>query len=287
MPETERRGLRISAIGQAKFQAASVAMNALVSARSLVPRRDWALFLDVDGTLFPIRDTPEAVVGDDGVTRLLAAIAPCLGNALALISGRPIEFLDGLFAPWKLPAAGQHGLERRDVTGNRSFLPVPASLEKIRSPLRELERSVPGLIVEDKSHALAVHFRQVPGRGPELMRNIETIVENRASDLQVLPGKMVAEIKPLGTDKGAAINTFMKERPFRDRVPVFVGDDTTDESGFACVNAMNGHSIRVGNDGEATRARYEFLNVDEVLDWLETLPSQLQPSHRSIRREQS
>ena len=262
-------------------------MDALVSARSLVPRRDWALFLDVDGTLFHLRDTPEAVEGDEGVTRLLAAIAPCLGDALALISGRPIDFLDGLFAPWKLPAAGQHGLERRDATGNRSFLPVPASLERIRAPLRELACSVPGLVLEDKSHALAVHFRQVPVRGPELMRKIETIVEDRAPDLQVLRGKMVAEIKPLGTDKGSAISTFMNEPPFRDRVPVFVGDDTTDESGFACVNGMNGHSIRVGNDGEATRAHYGFLNVDEVLVWLETLPSLLQPSLRSTCREQS
>ena len=262
-------------------------MDALVSARSLVPRHDWALFLDVDGTLFHLRNTPEAVTRDDRVTRLLAAIAPCLGNALALISGRPIEFLDGLFAPWKLPAAGQHGLERRDIAGNRSFLPVPVSLQRIRSPLRELAQSVPGLVLEDKSHALAVHFRQIPGRGPEVMRMVSTLVEDQAPDLQVLPGKMVAEIKPPGADKGSAISTFMKEPPFRDRVPVFVGDDTTDEPGFACVNAMNGLSIRVGNDSEATGARNRFLNVDEVLDWLETLPSLLQTSQRSTSREQS
>ena len=77
---------------------------------------------------------------------------------------------------------------------------------------------------------------------------------------------MVFEIKPGGRDKGTAIAEFMAEAPFAGRLPVFIGDDSTDEDGFAVVNQLGGHSIKVG-DGE-TRAHWHLADADAVLNWL-------------------
>lgn len=242
-----------------------------VSALSLRPRSEWALFLDVDGTLLHFADTPDGVRRSERVCRILEALGPCLDGALALVSGRPIEVLDGLFAPHRLPAAGQHGLQRRDASGLRHDTAVPDAIDRLRSPLNELARTVPGTLLEQKSHALAVHYRRTPGRAAELRRTVNDLVRSSAPELQVVHGSMVIEIKPRNADKGSAIREFMKETPFSGRSPVFIGDDTTDEDGFACVNALNGHAIRVGK-ANGTVARYRLPGVDEVVDWLAAWP---------------
>ena len=242
-----------------------------VSALSLRPRREWALFLDVDGTLLHFADTPDGVRRSERVCRILESLRPCLDGALALVSGRPIEILDGLFAPHRLPVAGQHGLQRRDAFGLRHDTAVSDAIDRLRSPLNELARTVPGALLEQKSHALAVHYRRTPGRAVELRSSVNDLVRSSAPELQVVHGSMVIEIKPRNADKGSAIREFMKETPFSGRSPVFIGDDTTDEDGFACVNALNGHAIRVGKVN-GTAARYRLPGVDEVVDWLAAWP---------------
>ena len=84
---------------------------------------------------------------------------------------------------------------------------------------------------------------------------------------------MVFEIKPTGVDKGAAIAAYLSERPFAGRTAVFVGDDASDEDGFAIVNRMGGHTVRVG-DGTGTAARERVPAVADVLGWLRRLSSQ-------------
>ncbi len=242
-----------------------------VSAFSLRPRREWALFLDVDGTLLHFADTPDGVRRSERVCRILEALGPCLDGALALVSGRPIEVLDGLFAPHRLPVAGQHGLQRRDALGRRHDAAVPDAIGRLRSPLNELARNAPGAILERKSHALALHYRRTPGKAVELRSAVNDLVRSSAPELQIVHGSMVIEIKPRNADKGSAIREFMKEAPFSGRSPVFIGDDTTDEDGFACVNALNGHAIRVGQ-ANGTAARYRLPGVDEVVNWLAAWP---------------
>lgn len=227
-----------------------------------------AFFLDVDGTLLAIATTPASVTVDPGLPRLLARLQSATGGALALISGRAIAALDRLFAPLRLPAAGQHGAERRDADGAIHAHAIHASgLGEARAAARAFSGSHPGVLVEDKGLSLAVHFRQAPGAEAALRTLLEGVVAGSGGELALQPGKMVFEIKPAGRDKGSAIAEFMAEPPFRGRVPVFIGDDVTDEYGFAMVNDLGGLSVKVGDGASCAGAR--LPGVGEVRDWLE------------------
>src|SRR5476649_2375055 len=103
------------------------------------PALDWCLFLDVDGTLIEVTDTPSQSRADPQIKSLLQEVAERLGGAVALVSGRKIETLDQLFAPLKLPAAGLHGVERRKSGGEiqgASF--VDSQLDRARSAMKTL-----------------------------------------------------------------------------------------------------------------------------------------------------
>lgn len=241
----------------------------------LFPSPDWALFLDVDGTLLHLAETPEAVVVSDHLRDILARLAPTFRGAVALISGRRVEDLDRLFAPLRLPAAGLHGLEHRDAQGNMRLLGTTEMLSPVRGPLREFAARHDGVLLEDKGRALALHYRKAPHMESQSRRLIAGLAGRYADSLRVIDGKMVLEIKPRLSDKGAALRSFMDEGPFRGRRPVFIGDDVTDEDAFSAVNGLGGHSIRVGN-GRDSQARWQFTDVNAVLGWLEALPKELE-----------
>jgi trehalose 6-phosphate phosphatase len=201
-------------------------------------------------------------------------LRPLLGGALALVSGRTIADLDYLFAPLRLPAAGLHGIERRDARGHIHRDEAQASLDEIRTALGDFATKHAGVMVEDKTHAIAMHYRQAPEAKSDLRAEVRRLVEGRP-DLQILDGKMVFEIRPRGIDKGTAIKAFLAEPPFVGRLPIFLGDDVTDEDGFAIVNALGGHSIRVGRTA-STAARFHLPDVAAVIEWLEWLADELQ-----------
>jgi trehalose 6-phosphate phosphatase len=120
--------------------------------------------------------------------------------------------------------------------------------------------------VEDKGLSLAIHFRQAPELGPEVRREAEAISAEAGLSLQL--GDMVAELCTPGLDKGAAVKAFMRERPFDGAVPVFVGDDLTDENGFRAVRHLGGVSILVG-PARPTDADMRLHDVPAVRAWLE------------------
>ncbi len=223
-----------------------------------------ALFLDVDGTLLELADSPDGVVVSEATRSLLRALDARLDGAVALISGRSLDSLDALFAPLRLPAAGVHGLQRRDRNGQRSQRELPQRWHAVLAPqLLRYVASHPGLELEDKGHALALHYR----RAPDMQASAEALARDLMASIteptRLLRGKKVLEFMPMGSDKGEAIHEFMSEAPYQGRLPVFIGDDVTDEAGFAAVNAMQGRSIRVG-DGAATAACHRVDSVAEV-----------------------
>lgn len=233
-----------------------------------------ALFCDVDGTLLPIAEAPDAVRVSDRVRRALGRLAQALEGAVALISGRRIDDLDRLFAPLHLPTAGLHGLERRDGAGCLHRLADAAEMAPLRPELRAFAQSTEGVLLEDKGATLALHYRGAPARAGELRALVARLVAGRLDRLRVLEGKMVIEIKPRVAHKGEAIAGFMGEPPFAGRRPVFLGDDLTDEDGFRVVNELGGVTVRVGDEGRS-EARHRLANVEAVLVWLETLPETL------------
>jgi trehalose 6-phosphate phosphatase len=229
----------------------------------------WALFLDVDGTLLDIADHPDEVRTTPRLKLLLRRARIELGGAVALVSGRAIADLDRLFAPLQLPAAGLHGIERRSADGTVHYRTgLEERLHAAKRDLMQFVESHAGLLLEDKGAALALHYRNAPDLGGEAEAAIRGAAQRTGDGFHVQAGKMVFELKPAGQDKGTAVVEFMDEQPFAGRVPVFVGDDVTDEDGFAAVNELGGESLRVGPAADSA-ARYRIAGVEDLLSWLE------------------
>jgi trehalose 6-phosphate phosphatase len=233
------------------------------------PSLDWCLFLDVDGTLIELSDTPSGVVVDDALKTLVNGACDRLGGAVALVSGRNIDSIDRLFAPLKLPAAGLHGVERRTAAGDvRGANFIDADLGGARSSLSAFAEAHPGTFLEDKGRALAMHFRLAPESEASARQAVAAAARTLGAAYHVQEGKMVFEIKPCAFNKGTAVDEFMQEPPFRGRTPVFVGDDLTDQSGFRVVEARGGISIAVGH---RIRGQWRFDNPAAVRRWLATI----------------
>lgn len=232
-----------------------------------LPELGWAFFLDVDGTLLEIAETPNAIQVDQALLRLLERLYKASGGAVALVSGRAISDLDRRLGNLRLPRAGQHGLERRDAAG-RLWLHSASTAEKdrIRDALQPLLETHPGLLLEDKGVTLALHYRLAPELETLVNETMAKLVADSGGQLILQLGKCVAEAKPGGFDKGTAIEEYLAEAPFKGRRPVFIGDDLNDEHGFAALNRVDGVSIKVG-EGDSC-ARFRLADVTAVRDWL-------------------
>ena len=243
------------------------------------PRRDWALFLDIDGTIVDIAPTPDSVCIPPRVLEVLSAADTALGGAVALISGRSLADVDNLTRPLRFSAAGQHGAEWR-IDAKRTFHQPGVSakdLDGARDALEKLAAENSGVLVEDKGVTLAIHYRLAP--------DAEATVDALANELvAALPryttfkGKAVLEISPDSIDKGVCVERFLREEPFAGRVPVYAGDDRTDEDAFAMVSRCGGVAIRVGpppSDVLRTPAHWQCADVSEFTAWLAELPHRI------------
>lgn len=231
---------------------------------------DWAFFIDLDGTLVDIADSPAGITVDAALPELLDRLRHACNGAVALVSGRTLADLDRHLQPLRLPAAGQHGLEHRGADGTvvrREF--APAAMDILRTALTPVVDQHSGLLLEDKGASLALHYRRQPRLAPYLHRLMHDLAAGLFGLIELQPGKRVIEARPAGWHKGTAIAGFLAEPPFRGRQPVFIGDDITDENGFAIINAMHGLSIKVGPG--RTEARYRLPDVGAVLAWLSTI----------------
>ena len=228
-----------------------------------------ALFLDIDGTLLDIAATPDSVRVGPRLAALLPAVSTLLSGAVALVTGRAIRDTDRMFGELVLPVAGQHGCERRDAEGTLHLhAPNPATLARLRRLIAEFAARHEGLSLEDKGSTLALHYRAAPQLASHVHQVMRAQVEfAREEGFRLQRGKRLLEVRPEGRDKGTAIRDFMQERPFRGRLPVFVGDDRTDEHGFAVVRSMHGIAVKVGPG--PTIANHRLDDVAAVRHWLD------------------
>jgi trehalose 6-phosphate phosphatase len=225
--------------------------TAAAARETVFPDSEIALFLDFDGTLVEIAPSPEDVRLDRRVAPALASLRASLGGALALVSGRPIGFLDGVLAPHRFDIAGLHGAQIRIDGEIRSQADAPVDM---RAALRDLVRfanSHVGIIVEDKRISMALHWRLAPELQDEALDLMRTVAARLGPGVRLQEGKAVAELVPAGASKGNAIAWLMATPAYAGRRPVFIGDDITDEDGFKVVNAMGGLSIRIGSDRQS------------------------------------
>jgi trehalose 6-phosphate phosphatase len=239
-----------------------------------LPRFDLgqiAIFLDIDGTLLDLAATPLDVRVPTRLQNTLTALKAGVRNAIAFVSGRPIGEIDRIFAPLKLPAVGGHGAEIRYEPELPIMRSRKASLsDDLRAEFASIVRLDPGILIEDKGYSVAIHYRQVPQIGAEVMEHIVAICRNEQCDsLEILPGKLVVEIKPAGYSKGTGLRELMAVPPFRGRKPIFIGDDVTDDAAFAELPNYGGIGFSVG--GTMPGAAFNFDGPQDVRLWLERL----------------
>lgn len=239
------------------------------------PRPDWALFLDIDGTLIEHAEHPEGVTIPRDLPDRLAAAQAALDGAVALVSGRTIDWMDRKFSPTRLAASGQHGAEVR-LAPDAPAVPIP--MPKWRAPLEEaLKRELdswPGVFVEHKPLSLAVHFRAVPEFGDAVMERVMALGRGLDETVEFLHGRYVIEVRQAGHNKGTAVETLMKTAVFTGRTPVFLGDDITDEDGFSAARRLGGIAVAVG-PRETSRADYHMSGPTNVRAWLAAIPKQI------------
>jgi len=232
---------------------------------------DLALLLDVDGTIVDLAATPREVVVPHTLRDTLERLWKRTGGALAFVSGRPVNELDLLFAPLELPAIGGHGAELRLRAGVAPAAPrLPPLDAKLKHRFAAIAEAGPGITLEDKGYSLALHYRLAPEKERLVRERAAAIcasVRDRA--IELLPGKLVLEIKQAGVTKATAVRELMTYPPFAGRRPLFIGDDITDLGVFDILPEFDGIAISVGRRVDGVKTCFE--RPADVRAWLDEI----------------
>ncbi|MEN7536260.1 trehalose-phosphatase [Aurantiacibacter flavus] len=235
------------------------------SLRDLSERGPFALFLDFDGTLVELAPGPDEIVIPSWLVESLNRLSARLDGRLALISGRAIVDLEKHLGPLALARAGSHGADCRladgTVLGRAPTALTDGALGELAA-FAEIE----GFVREDKPHGGALHYRHDPMLEDKGQAFAKAFAGRHG--LEIKRGKCVIEFVASGADKGGAVSALMAEPPFAGALPVFVGDDVTDEDGFRAAGQLGGFGVLVG-DREGSQARFGLDGPADVYRWLE------------------
>ncbi len=233
-----------------------------------------ALLLDLDGTLLDLAPTPSEVVVPPDLCDVLRRLRANLGDAVAVVTGRPVAQIDALLGDAPFAVAGEHGGAIRHAPGATLIRPALAELpEHWPAEAAAVAAQFPGALMERKPRGFVLHYRLAPSAGPALGEAARAIIAAEAEVFTILPAHMAWEIKPRGADKATAVEALMARPPFAGRTPVYVGDDVTDEDGMRAARALGGLGLRVQD---------VFGTPAGVRDWLAALASQDSlPAHRA------
>jgi trehalose 6-phosphate phosphatase len=241
----------------------------------LVYRGRILLCLDYDGTLAEIASEPGAARPLPQVREVLAALASRPHRVtVAIVTGRSIEALRALLTvPAGIALAGLHGMQIIATDGAYEFSAAAeqcaSELAQVRSWVAENVPQSTGFVIEDKGASLALHYRNARASlADRLRREFERFVGEQTSMLKVLHGKMVVEALPKIATKAHAVRS-LRAHAAIDAVPVYFGDDLTDEDAFAALGD-EGISVLVGST-RASAARYRVDNPAVVVRTLESI----------------
>lgn len=243
--------------------------NLLPAPPAIDPRR-MSLFLDFDGTLVDLADRPHEVVVGPDLTGLLTRLFQRFEGRVGIVSGRSISQLDQFLGDFfeEVALVGSHGAEVR-APGSKLVAPAaPEALGDAERRFTEMFRDTEGVLIEVKTQGVAIHYRLAPSAEAEALRFAAEFAAEHGLELQ--EGKLMVEVRQAGYDKGTGITALMNMPSFANSVPVFLGDDVTDEPGFDCCARMNGFGVLVGTRSP-TAAQYCLEDVAAVHDWLAAL----------------
>ncbi len=207
---------------------------------------DSALLLDLDGTLLDIAATPASVVVPPGLIDTLRRLRAAFRDALAIVTGRPVEQVDALLGDTPYAVAGEHGGAIRHAPGmpiERPPLPTPP--ESWLAAGAHLVALHPGTMLERKERGFVLHYRAAPEAGEPCGAVLRSLVAEQDSAFQLMPASMAWEVRPRGADKGTAVTELMRLPPFAGRAPLFIGDDVTDADGIRAATALGGEGYLV------------------------------------------
>jgi trehalose 6-phosphate phosphatase len=236
----------------------------------LASPREWALFLDIDGTLLGVASTPDAVRVPRAVVTLLDNLVREFEGAVAFLTGRRVAEADRLFAPLRLVASGVHGTElRRERDGPIERL-APHVSSSIVQALNEVGAIAPGIMIEQKGSGVAVHYRKAPAARPAIEAEVQRVLQETNCGLVIRQGRKVLELVPKTFSKATAMRELLALEPFKGRRPVMVGDDAGDESALVAADVLGGIGLKVAGE-HFRRAEADFSGVESVRRWLSTL----------------
>lgn len=250
-------------------------MNENMDPQQFLPKlkqkvEDYALLLDVDGTLLDLAATPREVYVSSELRHILGRLRERTTGATAFVSGRGINELDLIFAPLQLAAVGGHGAEfRPHPDGDIEIEKVRPLSTKTKQRFAVIAEKSRGIIVEDKTYSIALHYRLAPDQEDYVRRATAALCEELASELELLPGKAVVEVKQIGFNKATAVRKLMTVPPFRGRLPIFIGDDQTDEIVFPVIRELGGLGFSVGRKIPNVAGYFEAPT--DVRHWLQTI----------------
>jgi len=239
--------------------------------------RQWALFVDIDGTLLAVAPTPDAVTVPAGLVTLLRRVVDGLGGAAAVMTGRRIADADRLFAPLRLAASGVHGTEVRSEPGAPIAALAPPIPPNVVQAMNDIAHLASGILVEQKGAGVAVHYRNAPLARRALETELAAAISRCAYDLVLRQGRKVLEAVPRGFSKGTALTAIAARPPFAGRRPVMIGDDVGDEPAFEAAERLGGLGLRVAGE-HFPPSDSDFGGVGEVRQWLAALADRLELS---------
>lgn len=241
---------------------------------TLIPDlRKCAILLDIDGTILDLAASPQQVWVPPGLRQTLARLDALTGGALALVSGRTLRDIDLIFSPLEIAAIGGHGAELRATAGAEPVMRAKPLNDALKRKLAGITELGPGILAEDKGYSLALHYRLAPEKGDAVRAAVDKICAELPPDaVEILPGKLVVEIKPTGVNKANAVCELMTCAPFADRNPIFIGDDTTDEPVFGVIAQFGGLGFSVGRVIAEVNGHFE--RPESVRAWLARIANQ-------------
>lgn len=238
-----------------------------------------AVFLDYDGTLTPIVDRPERAVLDDATRAAVARLAALC--PVAVVSGRDLDDVARMVGLGELVYAGSHGFDIRGPSLRTQIgLEYVPALERADAALRDRLAAVPGALVERKRFAIAVHTRLVEPAAKAAVVDAVRAVAAGEAELRVTGGKEIHELRPdLPWDKGRAVLALLDALGLGDAMPLYIGDDETDEDAFRALGGR-GIGIRVMDPPGETAAGWSLCDPVEVRVFLERLAGVLEGALR-------